>query len=307
MSIEKSKTDNSPFILNQTMPVPTLRQTFNNTQNWTVPSGVNFIWVHLAGGGQGGGSKATANNSNGQGGTGANGYFGFTTVTPGTTVGITIGAGGNGGTIGSGYSSNVTPGNAGGDTYVNTVNGSCFVAYGAIKSANYNTTNGFFGSSWQGRVPSTTQERPMFVPANQSPRIYPLFLYREGASLGGNTYSSSYDTSSLTDINGSGSIYGGGGGGASAFNNTTATPSGGTGGSSIGSKYNGGAGATATTGNSGGGGGGAGIAGNGGAASGTNGGAGGAGGGGGGGGGGPSVNTGATGGAGGAGAVLIYY
>lgn len=304
MSLDKSKNDNSAFGYSYLQATPTLRQTFNNTQNWTVPNDVNGIWVQLAGGGAGGGGKVNGNNAPGQGGQGGNGFFGYTQVTPGSTVGIIIGAGGNGGNANNTIVS-ITFGNAGGDTFVNTSH-TCWTAPGGLKSGNMNTSNGVAQGTYGGRAAEVTRQSIQFRPTNASPRTFPLFLAGEGSSWGGYRTSYNYATGSLTNISGNASVHGGGAGGTGVFSNATATPNGGNGGASIASGYNGGAG-VATGANNGGGGGGAGIAGNGSAGSGSNGGAGGAGGGGGGGQGAQQTQNVGSGGAGGAGAVKIFY
>lgn len=317
MTIDKSKIQNSPFETTSNFAAPNLRQTFNNTQNWTVPDGVYGIWVHLAGGGAGGNSRVTgATQPNGSGGSGGNGVFGYTPVTPGSTVGITIGAGGNGGTI----SANVVAtsyGNEGGKTVVNT-SGTCWAAGGGWRPRGYNTTNRNVGESFTGKLYGVTRQQIVFGPKTNSPRSAYLFNnasepltgveFREGVSFGGTNEAYTYDQASDSNQTRSGlrSLYGGGSGGGSVTN-APQGGNGGNGGNQVITGYTGGTGATYAQTNAGGGGGGAGIAGNGASTNTTNGGAGGAGGGGGGGGGANSANTGCTGGAGGAGAVVIYY
>jgi hypothetical protein len=307
MTVDKSKLQNSPFGSVTTSTV-NLRQTFNNTQNWTVPNDVNGIWVHLAGGGQGGGSRNTGGQTaNGPGGTGGNGVFAFTPVTPGSTVGITIGAGGSGGTIQANTSS-AQIGNEGGLTYVNT-SGASWVAGGGLKNGTHNTTNGFNTYGYPGKLYGLSRQQIVFSDKTNSGRISQQFSTKEGVGFGGASTEWEYNGSNVNSIDqraGRSSVYGGGSGGGAVTNSPTAG-NGATGGAQTATGRTGGVGATYTSVNSGGGGGGAGIAGNGAAGSGTNGGAGGAGGGGGGGGGANSANTGCTGGAGGAGAVLIYY
>jgi hypothetical protein len=308
MTVDKSKLQNSPFGASPTNAV-NLRQTFNNTQNWTVPNTVSGIYVHLVGGGSGGGSRNTGGQTaNGKGGTGGNGVFAYTPVVPGSTVGITIGAGGAGGTLRP-NTDNLQEGEAGGLTYVNT-SGASWVAGGGMKGATQNTTNTYNGFGYQGKIYGTSRQQIVFSDKANSGRINQLFSVKEGAGFGGGQDEWAYNGSNANSQNseriGQDSRYGGGSGGG-AVTNSNLGGNGATGGNQIATGRTGGAGAAWVTVNSGGGGGGAGIAGNGGAASGTNGGAGGAGGGGGGGGGAANANTGCTGGAGGAGAVLIYY
>jgi hypothetical protein len=305
MTVDKSKLQNSPFGSVVTNAV-NLRQTFNNTQNWTVPNTVSGIWVHLAGGGQGGNSRNTGGQTaNGSGGSGGNGVFAFTPVVPGSTVGITIGAGGSGGTI-QANTSQPQIGTAGGITYVNT-SGASWVAGGGLSNGTPNPTNTSNQDGYSGKLYGLSRQQIVFSDRENSGRKTELFSTREGVGFGGAQQGWEYNASNLSSSRlGVASTYGGGSGGA-AVTNGAGGGNGQTGGNQIATGRTGGAGATYTNVNSGGGGGGAGIAGNGGAASGTNGGAGGAGGGGGGGGGANSANTGCTGGAGGAGAVLIYY
>jgi hypothetical protein len=98
MSVDKTTISNLATASSTAGVLPTLRQTFNNTQNWTVPSGVKAIVVALAGGGGGGGFAANNNTTNGGGGAGGGGICMKTIpVTPGATVAVTIGAAGTGG------------------------------------------------------------------------------------------------------------------------------------------------------------------------------------------------------------------
>lgn len=307
MTLEKSKNQNSPFESPSNISAPTLRQTFNTTQNWTVPDGVYGIWVHLAGGGAGGNSRTTTQAVNGTGGSGGNGTFAYTPVTPGSTVGITIGAGGNGGTIQTNIV-NATYGNEGGTTFVNTV-GASYSAGGGWRTSSINTTNAINGWGFVGKLGGMIRQQVLFSPKSLSPRTAYLWGTREGSGFGGLTSEWDYNSANPTQNNnriGRDSTYGGASGGGASTNNSNAG-GGGSGGNQLLTGYTGGVGANYVQTNSGGGGGGAGIAGNGAAGSGTNGGAGGAGGGGGGGGGVGGASLGCTGGAGGAGAVLIYY
>lgn len=301
MSVDKSR-NILPF--DASIPIsapPSLKQTFNNTQNWTVPSGVNGIWVHLVGGGGGGTARINSNSLNGTGGAGGNATIGFTPVTPGETIGITIGAGGTGGVVQTNDTGNQL-GNAGGDTFVNT-SGTSWGAGGAMKAGNSNPTNGQTSGTRGGLKWGVTRQQIKFGSKNQSPRLLQTFWMQgiEGCWGGGTNGTINYNGSSNNAILGSSATYAGASGG---FGSTNATNLPSTGGNSNMYGFNGGAGGNNI---GGGGGGGAGIAGNGGNASGNNGGTGGAGGGGGGGQGATAtVNTGG-GGAGGAGCVKIYY
>jgi hypothetical protein len=306
MALQKTHESGSPFEINASYSAPNLKHTINNTQNVTIPSGVYGIWVHMAGGGAGGNGRCQPGQTpNGTGGSGGNGLFGFTAVTPGSTVGVTIGAGGTGGNFSNALGDN-NIGNAGGTTFVNTV-GTSWACGGGWRTSQANNSNGFNASSTCGKLYGVTSQKIIFTDKNDSPRSSYLFSSNgEGIGFGGQNTGYEYNSSSANvNKQGSSSIYGGGAGGG-AVTNSASAGNGGTGGSQTLTGYTGGAGATYANVNSGGGGGGAGISGNGSVGSGTTGGAGGAGGGGGGGGGANSANTGA-GGAGGAGAVLIYY
>ena len=84
---------------------PIGRVLFTNSGIFTVPAGVNIVWVSLVGGGSGGGGTdgfvpRIANG--GGGGSGDVHYRVPVSVTPGEAVNITIGGGGLGGTSGGG-------------------------------------------------------------------------------------------------------------------------------------------------------------------------------------------------------------
>ena len=97
------------------------------SSNWTVPAGVTKVWAELWGGGGG---------SSPYGGGGGGGYLtGVLSVTPGSSVGYTVAAGGTAtGTTGNnGGSSNIT--------YGSTLL-SAFGGYGAISSGTMYVANG---------------------------------------------------------------------------------------------------------------------------------------------------------------------
>jgi hypothetical protein len=301
MTIDKTITQ-SPFIGGSTIAVPSVQQTFNSSTNWTVPNTVSGIWIHLVGGGAGGGGRNNSSTANGSGGGGGVGIIAYTPVTPGSTVGITIGAGGSGGS--SGVQANARYGNDGAATYVNT-SGASYGAGPGICSSTDDSGNQNYGQSFSGPFIGLNRQQMAFGSANQSPRRYVLIggvVNQEGGSYGGTSATGNYASGPAgNSLVGQPSNHGGGGGGCGTYNNGAANAAG-TGGASVIATTNGGIGATG-----GGGGGGAGIAGNGSAGSGSNGGAGGAGGGGGGGVGQTTTNNTANGGAGGAGCVKIYY
>lgn len=113
MALDKTSQPIAASVISAGNTVPTLRQTFNNTQNWTVPTGVKGLVVVLAGGG-GSGGTSNLNLNFGAGGGGAGGVgMKALGVTPGTTIGITIGAGG------AAVNTTATTGSTGGTTTVN--------------------------------------------------------------------------------------------------------------------------------------------------------------------------------------------
>jgi hypothetical protein len=97
MTFDKSKTIVKTTPTGANSYVPQLRQTFNNTQNYTVPNNVSALVVGMIGGGGGGGSSNPSDSNQGSGG-GAGG-FGLRAieVVPGSTIAVTIGASGAGG------------------------------------------------------------------------------------------------------------------------------------------------------------------------------------------------------------------
>lgn len=75
---------------------------FTQSTSWTVPAGVTSVLILVVGGGGGGGSNLQGEGGGG-GGAGA-AFFNVVSVTPGTSIPITIGAGGAGG--GGGFRGN---------------------------------------------------------------------------------------------------------------------------------------------------------------------------------------------------------
>jgi hypothetical protein len=141
MAVDKSSRLNIASNIAPGNYLPTLRQTFNNTQNWTVPVGVQGIVVVMSGGGGGGGSSGNSTNNGGAGGGGGGTGIEAVGVTPGDTVAITIGAGGNGGNGGASQS-----GNAGSATTVGIGN-MLYTANGGSGGSPGNNTNGSGGGS----------------------------------------------------------------------------------------------------------------------------------------------------------------
>src|SRR5215472_12631458 len=83
----------------------TQQTTVTNSGTWSVPAGVNFVWVTEVGaGGGGGGGHASTGGGGGGGGGGQVWYDVGVPVSPSSTLTLTIPAGGGGGAIGSGGS-----------------------------------------------------------------------------------------------------------------------------------------------------------------------------------------------------------
>ncbi|HBR15402.1 MAG TPA: hypothetical protein DD723_07660 [Candidatus Omnitrophica bacterium] len=105
-------------------------QIFLTSGNFTVPSGINVVFVTSIGGGGGGGGGGSGGFENGGGGGGAAGgqviNLAPVTVTPKTTYTITVGSGGSGGNGGVGpYNQPGSNGQAGGDTSFGTLLVAC--------------------------------------------------------------------------------------------------------------------------------------------------------------------------------------
>jgi len=319
-----NKTDRKQYLGSQPVfqqyPEYGLKQTFNNTQNFTIPAGVTkVIALTVGGGGGGGGAGIDASQNAGAGGAGAGFGIHEIYVTEGQSMGITIGAGGTGGF--STTSVNFQASTTGGTTIL-TYKDKRYMSYGGGAGRFSNTSS--FGSSGPSRGGlSTSQPSVSTNPGNQPvPSSQNNFIGISSLS-GGMSYDAlpsatgnainvfgnirnfynqvkvgpsegGYGThvSGLNMGSGGNGITGGGGGGNTASDNAAK------GGSTV--SFTGGAASGKN------GGGGAGVTGNGGAANtNTGGGAGGSGGGGGGGAG--EKNLSVRGGSGGAGAVLLYY
>lgn len=105
------------------------------TFSWTVPAGVTKILISGCGGGGGGGGSGGGSSTNRSGGAGGGGAGKaqlptLRSVTPGTTLSITIGAGGNGGARGSSGSGNGGSGGNGGNTVVTNMPGGTLTLQG---------------------------------------------------------------------------------------------------------------------------------------------------------------------------------
>jgi len=119
---------------------PSLRATLTNTQNYTVPGGVNAIYVGVIGAGGGGAGGNTSAGTRGGGG-GAGGFFtGAIPVFGNQVLSMVVGAGGSAGNGGM-------PGNAGGTggaSYV-AISNLLYVGYGGNGGNTNANTNGNTG------------------------------------------------------------------------------------------------------------------------------------------------------------------
>lgn len=92
-------------------------QAFTTSGTFTIPTGVTALKVTVVGGGGGGGGcQQDGGNSGGGGGGAGSGVQFFTSLTPGATLSVTVGAGGNagsggGGNGGTGGTSQIASGN----------------------------------------------------------------------------------------------------------------------------------------------------------------------------------------------------
>lgn len=126
-------------------------QAFTSSGTFTIPTGVTKVKVTVVGGGGGGGgafgSGCTGSGSGGGGGAGSTAYKWLTGLTPGNTIGVTVGGGGTagasgGGTAGSGGSSSIQSGTQ----TITTV-----TALGGLGGAYGSSSNGAGG---QGQTPT---------------------------------------------------------------------------------------------------------------------------------------------------------
>lgn len=103
--------DIKPIILNTPQRNNTVSYTSAGTYNWTVPTGVNYVFVRLVGAG-GGSPGGNGNVTYSGGGGGSGGYSeGWVAVTPGQNITIVVGAGGS-----ASGNTNGAQGGAGGST-----------------------------------------------------------------------------------------------------------------------------------------------------------------------------------------------
>lgn len=206
-------------------------QEFTSSGTWTKPTGVTGIYVEIVGGGAGGGSGGRLQTSQSRcgGGSGAGGVYlnrWCKASDLGSTVSVTVGAGGPGGVAATSDNSAGSSGTVGGQSSFGTLLQSGTAGAGGAGS----TSNGAEGVI-SSRAGATT-------------------IFAGAGALGGNAKTASSGTNS---------VYGGagGGGGNGAQAGITTSTSGGSGGvvSALASSMTGAAaGATATTGGGGGGG-----------------------------------------------------
>lgn len=192
-------------------------QIFTSSGTFTVPAGVNMVYVTAVGGGGGGGGGVASGydvNIAASGGGGGSGYYvedKMVFVTPGSSIPITIGAGGNGGAA-------KTKGGNGGTTLF----GSYLSVSGGIGGAGapgaYGPNAGGAGGASGGQSQRGNYVYPCYKEAGQN-----------GGNIGGNL-GGILPTISTHYVSESACCYGasGGGGGASIFGN------GGNGGSCVG-------------------------------------------------------------------------
>lgn len=162
-------------------------QIFTSNGTFTIPTGVTAIKVMVVGGGGGGGGAQSQFCTSGLAGGGGGGGLGIsylTSLTPGNTISVTVGAGGSagsagGGTAGTGGTSSISSGSqsvttisatggtggsygaAGG--FNNAVGGSAGSASGATINVRGNEFSASYGAEsplWGGKTPTTTLNGP---------------------------------------------------------------------------------------------------------------------------------------------------
>lgn len=288
-------------------------QEFSSSGTWTKPSGATFVLVEAFGGGGGGGSgrlSSTGDPAGGGAGGGGSGYNYklFKASDLGSTVTITIGAGGAGGAAKSTVGDGNNGSNGGNSTF-----GSHLTAYGGGfgvggRFVTSGGVNGGGGGGTTGAASGSTGGAPQITASSNSGVTTTIGIQAFGGGNsglasgfggggGGSARSSTTSTGAISNAPGGCSAYGSGGGGA-GFGSISGASSAQVGGSNVGTTGGGGAVSTAGGTNQGGGGG----------AQATAGGAGGARGGGGGGGGcgDPDTSPSGAGGVGGNGYIAVY-
>ena len=183
-------------------------QTFSSSGTWTKPSGANFVLVEVWGAGGGGGrpQAGAANGPGGGGGGGAYNYRLFSDSELSSTVAVTIGAGGAGGT------SNGGSGSIGGDTSF----GGLIIGYAGAGGNGFqtgtNVNNGGPGGGVQSAGTGTSYIAGAPRNFNGTVANYDIGPSNFGGGIGGDTYT--LGTTTTTVYNGRSSGFGGGGGGA---------------------------------------------------------------------------------------------
>ena len=191
--------------------------TFTTSNTWTVPNDVNIIWVTgTAGGGGGGGGWGDSSNYRGGGGGGSGSACVNAPiwVTPGETLSITIGSGGNGGSF------NANGGNGGNTIISGSVSGTLLTLQeGQGGRGGYNASGGNGGGLGAGSGGAGLNS----TPGGNGGMGSPFCLVGAGGGGGGDTGRSTSGQKGglffgrFAGGDGGSGIGSGGGGGASFF------------------------------------------------------------------------------------------
>lgn len=179
---------------------------FTTSQTWTVPTNVTSIDIFLAGGGGGGGIYGSVGGSSGGGGGGGGGYtknYYKIPVTPGQSIPVVVGAGGE---KASTYSNS---GGSGGSSSV-VVNGATYYASGGYGGKSGSSTSNFSsgGSGGSGGGSGNMQ-----FGSGYNYMSYPASSGGYDGSASSNGYYSASGQLTTTRSFETGSYYSGGGGG----------------------------------------------------------------------------------------------
>jgi hypothetical protein len=222
--------------------------------NWTVPTGVTSVTVHVWGGGAGGGGGGPGFTTGGAGGASGGYSSSVLTVTPGDVIPYVVGAGGTGGTGGGAQAGSARSGIGGNSWFNSTALGSGVSAQGGQRGTN-SYDSGAGGAAASGSGTTTT--------SGTAGRASGAFVVPAGGGSGAPGPSGAGGQGGTADNT---SAYPGGGGGApngggAGSNGVNASGAGGAGGTITGGSAGtgGAAGAGGNAGLTGNGGGGAGI------------------------------------------------